>query len=295
MKFWNRKTGEMFNDILSARAPFCSHHVCRVCPMPNLFRADSLPKEILSCHDFCVKFPREAAAIMGCEVVEDEMQIPFVCQRLGVEPGQPFLLHGYPYKNYPPLVWIDGQIRQYSPDGNHGFKLGGRAVCWMMEHPESIEPLRGYVPEEVAFKENKISQVKEANMNKPRICEVLGVEVGEPFKVDGYGSVNFYIDENGEACSNYTNDPDYCTAIYQAINHPDRIIRKPRWTEQDMKDAKTLKRLIACACFLWRDGDGPPKLYDEDGRFISVLRDCFAALPSETKATLDEIIGGTNE
>lgn len=73
------------------------------------------------------------------------------------------------------------------------------------------------------------------------------------------------------------------------------LSESPRWTEQDMKDAKTLKRLIACACFLWRDGDGPPKLYDEDGRFISVLRDCFAALPSETKATLDEIIGGTNE
>lgn len=84
----------------------------------------------------------------------------------------------------------------------------------------------------------------------------------------------------------------WCENINKAPSGWD-LSKPPRWTEQDMKDAKTLKRLIACACFLWRDGDGPPKLYDEDGRFISVLRDCFAALPSETKATLDEIIGGT--
>ena len=78
---------------------------------------------------------------------------------------------------------------------------------------------------------------------KPRIAEILGVEVGEPFKVDGYGSMNFYIDENGEACSNYTNDPDYCTAIYQAINHPDRIIRKPRWTKNEIRMAKAIKAI----------------------------------------------------
>ena len=85
--------------------------------------------------------------------------------------------------------------------------------------------------------------------------------------------------------------PGGCRLCISAPNMWD-LSEPPRWTEQDMKDAKTLKRLIACACFLRRDGDGPPKLYDEDGRFISVLRDCFAALPSETKATLDEIIGG---
>ena len=81
-------------------------------------------------------------------------------------------------------------------------------------------------------------------MDMPRICEVLGVEVWEPFNVDGYGDVTFRIDENGEACSDNTNDPDYCTAIYQAINHPDRIIRKPRFTEQDIDDAKMVRAVF---------------------------------------------------
>lgn len=66
----------------------------------------------------------------------------------------------------------------------------------------------------------------------------------------------------------------------------------PRWTEQDKEDAKALKRLIACASYIRRDGSFNPKLYDEYGQFVSVLKDCFAALPSETIVTLNEIIGG---
>ena len=128
---------------------------------------------------------------------------------------------------------------------------------------------------------------------KPRIAEILGVEVGERFKVDGYGSVNFYIDENGEACSNYTNDPDYCTAIYQAINHPDRIIRKPRWTEQDVEDAKALKRMIKNAHHVLRCVEEVSlRLYDEYDNYILTFSNCFAALPPQTGVALNEIIGG---
>ena len=65
----------------------------------------------------------------------------------------------------------------------------------------------------------------------------------------------------------------------------------PRWTEQDKADAKVLKRLIACASYVRRDGSHP-KLYDDYGQFVSVLWDCFAALPPETIVTLNEIIGG---
>lgn len=290
MKFWNRETGEMFNDILSARAPFCSRHTCGVCPMPNLFRADSLPKEILSCHDFCVEFPREAAAIMGYEVVEDEMQIPFVCQRLGIEPEEPFLLHGYPYKNYPPLVWTGGQIRQYSPDGNHGFKLGGRAVCWMMEHPESIEPLRGYTPEEVAFKENKISQVKEANMNKPLKDWTLGEIKAECEKhKQGCEPCPFYhVLDDVSFSSN-------CKARQLVNKCPDDwdLSESPRWTERDKEDAKALKRMIKNAHHVRRCVEEVSlRLYGKYDDYILTLNSCFAALPPQTEVTLDEIIGG---
>ena len=70
------------------------------------------------------------------------------------------------------------------------------------------------------------------------------------------------------------------------------LAEPPRWTEQDKEDAKALKRLIACASYIRRDGSFNPKLYDEYGQFVSVLKDCFTALPSETIVTLNEIIGG---
>ena len=141
---------------------------------------------------------------------------------------------------------------------------------------------------------------KEANMDKPRICEVLGVEVGERFEVEGYDSVNFYINANGDVCSDYTNDPDYCTAIYQAINHPDRIIRKPRWTEQEVEAAVNLRKILdsrKIGC-LARERDGELRFCDNYGNeesifsSISLSPDLFPSIQPGQSYTLDEIIGG---
>ena len=220
---------------------------------------------------------------------------PHICQRLGIDPGQPFLLHGYPNKDYPPLVWTDGQIRRYSPDGNHGFKVGGRAVCWMMEHPEAIEPLQGYTPEEVAFKGVEIDQfkaiesdrVKEVNMDKPRICEVLGVEVGEVFTADTpYGQFKrCVVDEEGQILNTGIN------VLCYIINHPDRIIRKPRWTEQEVEDAKAIKRVLKATGIRRNRYDN---IYATGELIVDTLLDseAFPSLQPDTAVTIDEIIGG---
>ena len=220
---------------------------------------------------------------------------PYICQRLGIDPGQPFLLHGYPNKDYPPLVWTDGQIRRYSPDGDHGFKVGGRAVCWMMEHPEAIEPLQGYTPEEVAFKGVEIDQfkaiesdrVKEVNMDKPRICEVLGVEVGEVFTADTpYGQFKrCVVDEEGQILNTGIN------VLCYIINHPDRIIRKPRWTEQEVEDAKAIKRVLKATGIRRNRYDN---IYATGELIVDTLLDseAFPSLQPDTAVTIDEIIGG---
>ena len=220
---------------------------------------------------------------------------PYICQRLGIDPGQPFLLHGYPNKDYPPLVWTDGQIRRYSPDGDHGFKVGGRAVCWMMEHPEAIEPLQGYTPEEVAFKGVEIDQfkaiesdrVKEVNMDKPRICGVLGVEVGEVFTADTpYGQFKrCVVDEEGQILNTGIN------VLCYIINHPDRIIRKPRWTEQEVEDAKAIKRVLKATGIRRNRYDN---IYATGELIVDTLLDseAFPSLQPDTAVTIDEIIGG---
>ena len=247
---------------------------------------------------------------MGYEVVEDEKQTPFVCQHLGIDPGQPFLLHGYHNRDYPPLVWTDGQIRRYSPDGNHGFKMGGRAVCWMIEHPEAIEPLQGYMPEEVAFKGLEIDQfkpvendrvnsieidaIKEANMDKPRICEVLGVEPEEVFEMRGNTVGNFRINKYGTFQIKISNNcwgASTVECLNNLINHPENIIRKPRFTEQDVEDARVLARALLA------DGFERDKVGDvfttskEAGRTLLDSR-MFPSIQPGQSYTLDEIIGG---
>ena len=81
-----------------------------------------------------------------------------------------------------------------------------------------------------------------ARMGKPRICEVLGVEPEERFYYKCEKSQeNKYlwkITKEGERM--FKEDTDIWRlssnekTLMDFINHPDRIIRKPRWTEQEL-------------------------------------------------------------
>ena len=111
---------------------------------------------------------------------------------------------------------------------------------WVNEHPHEAARLMGY---EVVDKhtpthekthadaiENARVQLEEANMDKPRICEVLGVEVEEDFKyrhTDG-SEENLCVCEDGRVIiSSLSCKMTAASVLINAINHPDRIIRKP--------------------------------------------------------------------
>ena len=82
----------------------------------------------------------------------------------------------------------------------------------------------------------------------PHICYVLGGEktplkIGERFRVKGYG-MECWINEE------FILDADICagncilkSVIYEAINHPEKIIRHPQFSE----DEKALMRLYVKA------------------------------------------------
>ena len=87
-------------------------------------------------------------------------------------------------------------------------------------------------------------------MDKPRICKVLGVEVNEEFTYDfGANQVNRGTLKIGADGKRYYKTGDLWSPCYNEddlaviINHPDRIIRKPRWTEQEVERAKAIKVL----------------------------------------------------
>ena len=176
-----------------------------------------------------------------------------------------------------------------------------RDTEWVKVHPHEAARLMGYeVVEETVFtKSDSKNESLEANMDKPRICEVLGVEVGERFDVKSeivslY--TDAYISEDGIARTK-TITPIDSMRLCEIINGELKIIRKPRWTEQEVEDAKTL-------CRMWPGGKIEFKRY-EDGRCAMVhiqgsLHGCldlgqvdlFPSLRPGQSVTLDEIIGG---
>lgn len=203
------------------------------------------------------------------------------CEHIGVTPGQPFIVHDYPYRDYPPMVYgEDGCVRLYSPDGQKRHKVGGRAITWIMDHPESVEPCRGYTPQDAAFK-------KEETMDKqdnPRICEVLGgkdhpLEVGEPFD---FGGDTYIVLETcgGEFLLYYfgRNAVPGSEVLASMIAHTDRIIRKPRFSEEEVAFMRTFYAAATNAVFV-REENGQLYLVDSKEYEIKSLLP-IALLPS---------------
>lgn len=88
--------------------------------------------------------------------------------------------------------------------------------------------------------------MEEANMDKPRICEVLGVEPEEKFEIRGNTLGRFRINKYGTFQIEISNDCwgfSTVECLNNLINHPENIARKPRWTEQEVERAKAIKVL----------------------------------------------------
>lgn len=78
--------------------------------------------------------------------------------------------------------------------------------------------------------------VLNTKQDKPRICEVLGVEVDEEFKFLGYDG-EYRIHGGRRERSFLSSGWERCECegiLAEMINHPDRIIRKPRFTEDEI-------------------------------------------------------------
>ena len=124
-------------------------------------------------------------------------------------------------------------------------------------------------------------------MGKPRICEVLGVDVDEVFTIETPVRKSTYcrIDEEGKIYNTCIE-----TLCY-AINHPDRIIRKPRWTEQEAERAKAIKMLYSEAESIEMYGFGI-RVFNRKLVIATLDPSLFPSLRSNEIITLDEIIGG---
>ena len=137
---------------------------------------------------------------------------------------------------------------------------------------------------------------------KPRLAEVLGVEVGEKFRIADYPVDYGYVAvcADGKVRRVRPNLPDAhgdkigANALYHIINHPEYIKRCPRWTEQDVMDARAIKRVFPDADYVFR----PTQEVLFLGRRCVIKEqrinhNMFKGLNSgEAAAFLDDILGG---
>ena len=138
-------------------------------------------------------------------------------------------------------------------------------------------------------------KLKEANMDKPRICEVLGVEVGERFELGNTGIVLLVNDDGlvhiALSHGDHKETDMNVNYLVKAINDPDRIIRKPRFTQQEVEDAKTILKVFGRKGTIKRyHFCGDPSTLTFDNLYINQY--LFPSIKPDQEYTLDEIIGG---
>ena len=137
--------------------------------------------------------------------------------------------------------------------------------------------------------------MEEANMDKPRICEVLGVEPEEKFEIRGNTLGRFRINKYGTFQIEISNDCwgfSTVECLNNLINHPENIARKPRWTEQEVERAKAIKMIYPNAYRL-KNSDVFVQVWDKEGILLAHAEvDLFPSLRPGQPVELDEIIGG---
>lgn len=252
MKFRNPETGGVFSNLFEARIAFC-HGNCRGCPI-SLVNNDA---EIW-CDLYCRDHPQKAARLMGYEVIETEDELFGNSEQL----CEPNMKEKCPICDY----HIENCQCRFGgsahPDWNkrrdvvkdHLYLFSDEQVKHIIElerywKTSYLDEEKEEIRKELEAEYNPTLppvKSKENNMNKqkkPRICEILGVDIGEKFYV---GTIEYVLTEDGEMKWWYNesdNGDASATSIIHMINHPEYIVRAPKWSEQEIEVAKHIKLL----------------------------------------------------
>lgn len=113
--------------------------------------------------------------------------------------------------------------------------------AWVCDNIEKIAEVMGL---EVVREEEK-----EEEKMKPKICEILGVEVGEEFRIKGQDGVVFWIRDDGTFATQPVNAPESSKALLRALDHPEWVEHLPLWSHDEV----ALARVFLKACLNEKD------------------------------------------
>lgn len=131
---------------------------------------------------------------------------------------------------------------------------------------------------------------------KPPICKVLGVDVGERFELGNSGIILLINDDgkihmalSGGASKETDLNVNYLVDAY----NNDRIIRKPRFTQEEVAVLKYIDRRQKIE-EITRHDDGVLEFHFETEGFWEFPRDMFPSLRPGQSVKLSEIVGGND-
>lgn len=274
MKFRNPETGEIYEVTYDNcnRSGFRAEIECGECPLKE-YIATGLCSIWVNAH------PHEAARLMGYEVVEDDMPEAAKHKETNAIEGMCCdCAHGGPC-----CSWDENEGCQYrEEDGS----------CWV-PYTKGDANLNEAIEKYLKIKE-------EANMDKPRICEVLGVEPEEKFEIRGNTLGRFRINKYGTFQIEISNDCwgfSTVECLNNLINHPENIARKPRWTEQEVELFRAIQVLYPKAEYVERIKDsGVIGLSNNTCGWIpDIDKDLFPSLCPGESVKLSEVCGSIHD
>lgn len=308
MKFRNPETGEVFNTIRQAVQNHCSFHCnSRACPYWESAGCVGMLKR------YTVDNPHEAARLMGYEVVEDD-HIPRAekkeeanMDKQTSESQEPFFAFLRLFKRELENTFgdVETEGKWYDLSGTSGWakalKTASEAKmpeiwalwdkldwwasdlldCWLVDCAKYMD----------------LCKEEDMDKQKPYICQRLGVEVGERFKIKHYSDkIEFWILENGTYQTEPPNKANSSVALLISLDHPDRIIRKPRFTQQEVELFRAIQVLYPKAEYVERIKDsGVIGLSNNTcGWIMDIDKDLFPALRPGESVTLTEVINETH-
>lgn len=140
-----------------------------------------------------------------------------------------------------------------------------------------------------------VSNMEEANISKPRICEVLRVEVNQSFQFNDFpfDEVKSYLIGPDGKIRNVHGGEVTSSELCYIINNSDCIIHMPHWTEQEVEDAKYIKRIMEVDMVRRNEyGSGLVAIRSDVNVSIVINRKLFPSLCPGEVVALDKIIEG---